>query len=601
MEMRESGEWPTLVYRYGAPGWGGKRAITIGDHGRSLMRLAHNLGNDLVHLAESSDVQMREWWQKRTPVETASLDAAEEAMDQAWQELMRERSRQRRRDVQGPAKTAHADAVRARRVAFDTLKAAKAATRKANPDSVKAMQSRVRKSAEAAKKALYRKYASQGLYWATINAVIASAKTAEQRVISDRTKGRPARRRYKRWDGSGRLAVQLQRQADDPPRTPAAIIGGASKWRNVLHIGPSEYGPKMRRIEFSTGLKHPTVGVDVVWHRDIPASADICSAELIAVRIAGRTRYHVCITARVPPVLPVTSGPDVALHVGWRAERDQNGVRVATWRSTAPITVPDRLADIVVQDTPMSGRVILPSTVLSRLAAADSLRGARDVALDEARDRLVEFLTTHPQPPIREGGPDLTAGTVKTWRAPGRFAAIALAWRDDPREEIGAAAVALETWRVSDRRLWETEANGRARTVRYRREVYRLVAAWLASVAGRIVVDDTDLREIQAAPKTGALLPGTVEDRIAGRRADVAAGDLRATVASTAKREAIPVVTIPHKGLTVTHHACGAVMPPDERWLSAQVTCDRCGCVFDQDANATVGMLARAVQSEGRG
>ena len=585
--------WPVTVYRYGAPGWGGKRAVTIGDDGAEQLRLAHRLGNDLVALSEAGDARMREWWERRLPTETAELAAAEAAAEAAWQDVARERSRVRRRDLgDHPVMDAYRDATGQRRAATDALKAAKTALRRSDPDAVKTLTTTVRTTAHVEMKAFYRQYAAAGLYWATINAVVADAKAAERRVISDRTQGRPARRRFKRWDGSGRIAVQLQRVSGDPRRDPATLA--TSKWRNVLRIRASTYGPRFRRVEFTTGSGAPMVGIDVVWHRDLPDGADICEAQIVAERVAGRTRYSVHFTVKVPPVPPVTRRPDLALHVGWRSEPG-GAVRVGTWAATTPPDIPAALAHLVVADTHTCGRILLPASILDRFAAADALRSGRDVALNETRDRLAAWLDDHPQPPIRDGGPDLTGPTVRAWRSPARFAAVALAWRNDPRDDLDDAADSLEAWRRADRALWEQEANGRARTVRYRREVYRLVGAWIAGLAGRVIVDDTDLRDLQAAPKTGGVLPGPVEDRIAGRRADVAAGDLRATVVKAARREAVPVVEVSHKGLTVTHHACGRVHPADDRWLFAQVTCDGCGRTFDQDTNAAHGMLTRAV------
>jgi hypothetical protein len=460
------------------------------------------------------------------------------------------------------------------------------------------MQAEASAAMKAATKALYQKYSREdGLYWATIGDVIKAAQVAEQRVISDRTKGIPARRRYSRWDGSGGIGVQLQRESGDPRRTIRLLASGDGKWRNVLRIGPSEYGPNLRRVELSTGSGRPTVGVDVVWHRDLPDGADVAAVKLVAERVAGRTRYSVHLTARVPPVGPVTTGPDMAVHVGWRSDGD--ATRVAAWRATVPVDVPAELADVVAQDSPVSGRVLLPPSIMVRMAAADELRGGRDVALDEIRDRLAAFLDVEPQPGLREDDPPLTGGVVRAWKSPGRFAALALAWRDDPREGLDGIAEALEAWRAGDRRMWEAEANGRARAVRARREVYRRFAAWTTGVAGRVVIDDSDLAAVQRRPKTGDLLPGVVEDGIAGRRTDVAAGSLREEVVKAAKRDGVEVVKVSHKGGTITHHACGYVHPADGRWLSASVVCDGCGRTFDQDMNATVGMLTRAVRSGG--
>ena len=587
--------WPVRVYRYGAPGWGGKRAITLSDRGHDQMRLAHRLRNDLVEVAETADARMAAWWADRLPDVYAALADAQAARESAWQGVQRARSVQRRRDVTGPEVDIYQAATAVLRAASAAVKAAQAGVRADDPDGVREMLTQTRAASAAAGKALYARYSEAGLYWATINAVRDDARVAEQRVIAARTAGRPSARRYARWDGSGRIAVQLQRASGDPRRTGVLLASGAGKWRNVLTIGPSEYGPRLRRVEFSTGRGQPPVGVDVAWHRDLPTGGDVTSAELVAHRIAGRTRYSVHFAVRVAPPVPVTAGPDLAVHLGWRQEPG-GGVRAATWQSTVPLQVPAEMVGFVTADTPTGGRVIVPGALLERLARADEIRGGRDVALDEIRATLAAWLDQHPQPSLRDGDPDLTGPVVRAWRSPARFVALTAAWRADPREELDDIATQLETWRCADRRAWEREANLRSRTVGYRRDLYRQVAAWASTTAGRVVVDDTDLRQVIARAKTGDLLPGTAEAAIAGRRADVAPGDLRAAVVQAAIRDGVPVVTVPHKGGTVTHHACGASLPADERWLRPIVTCDRCGRDFDQDVNAAAGMLARAVQ-----
>jgi hypothetical protein len=72
------------------------------------------------------------------------------------------------------------------------------------------------------------------LYWGTYNFVFANHNTAVQRIRSRRLDGGPANLRHHRFDGTGTIAVQLQRTATTPPRTPALVADPAGRYRNVL-------------------------------------------------------------------------------------------------------------------------------------------------------------------------------------------------------------------------------------------------------------------------------------------------------------------------------------------------------------------------------
>jgi hypothetical protein len=121
------------------------------------------------------------------------------------------------------------------------------------------------------------------MYWASWADMVSHHKAAVKRMNARHAEGRPAQVRYRRWDGTGTITVQLQRKrgvtaeeraevaalrasgltpaeiaertrfsartialmkdhgparAGDPPYTPAALADRQGKARNVLRLGP---------------------------------------------------------------------------------------------------------------------------------------------------------------------------------------------------------------------------------------------------------------------------------------------------------------------------------------------------------------------------
>lgn len=440
-----------------------------------------------------------------------------------------------------------------------------------------------------------------GKVWYTGNSwndVVDHHRVAEQRVISLRQQGRPAELRFRRFTGGGALAVQLQRQAGAPQRTPELLASGTGTWRNVLRTGtwmppedfaalPRTWRTRQSRSTITMRVGDQSVEIPSIIHRMLPADADVTGARLVVQRVAADARVSVSITAKIPDPLPA-SGPTVAVHCGWRRE-DDDAVRVATWRATEPIEVPEHLSDVVRVETPTTGIVVLPAQWREGLARPDKLRSQRDLLLDPVRDELVEWLQHHPQE-------DLTQ--VSKWRSPGRFAAVAIRWRSDPPSGGKEIAARLEAWRRADKALWQRQEHGRNKHLGRRTDAYRRVAAWLSSTAGRIVVDDTDLaaltRSITEVTSTDST-PAEVTKVAAKQRVDVAPGEFRAAVVAAATRDGVQVVTVTSANLT-REHTCGYVLPPDKE-TARPLLCNGCGRYYDPDTSATMLMLLRAQPS----
>jgi len=595
------------VYKFGTPS-----RVVLPDGLREQLRMAHDLREDLVTLEHAREAAVRAVWSAYPQVAAAEevLAAAEADAVRLVEAVAVERRQSRSRTVASSA------ALMAARAEVKAARTARKAAVAAISVAAETAEQAVIAGHRAAVKATYADYVqTRGLYWATWNDVTDRHRVAVSRVFAARKAGRPAELRHHRWDGSGRLTVQLQRLAADPPRSPDVISEGAGKWRNTFRLPwtdpvvfTSMSRADQRRAGRGVALWAYGAGrhaeLPVIVHRMLPADADITGAQLVVRRVAGGQRVTLSVTARVADPSPVFGGPQVAVHVGWRRLDGAGAVRVAVWRADSPVDVPDTLRDVVRVNTDRSGTVVLPARWRDDAARPAVVQSSRDVAFEQVKARVVGWLGEHDAPIEQDhAGVDyqVAGGDVARWRSPGRLVGMARRWatlhEGRPMDEHMTGLLAdVEAWRRSDRRVWETQAHGRDKTIGRRDDAWRRFAAWVAGMAGELVLDDTDLAAVarrsdpdeSSVPAAVAAVPGR-------QRVDAAPGGLRDAVRAAAAREGVTVTVVSHAGLTRTHARCGHVNPVDDRYgAAAAVPCDGCGEVYDQDYSATVLMLGAA-------
>lgn len=608
------------VYKYGVHH---KWTRDLPEQVREQVRLSHELRNDLVRTELDHRHAMDELWSSYPQVAAAeeARDAAEEraaAAEEAWKAA---KVTQRTRNPKGPV-------AEDRKAARAAVKEARATRREAITqvrEEAREQIIAINDARKAAQKALYRVYVDRGLYWATFNAVLDSHKTAVKRIDAARAQGRPAQLRFHRWDGTGRIAVQLQRQKDHPARTPSLIANAeASRWRNVLTlpwVDPADFEEMTRSQQRQAGrlVARMRTGSTLdddgqatpAWadlplqmHRMLPADADITGAELVFSRTGPDLRAHLCVTAKIPDPQPVTDGPAIAVHLGWRHDPDAGHTAVATWASDTPVEITPALRGLIHTDaTGTTGQIRIPDALVDRITHHQATRSARDTRLDEVRDQLATWLAEHgpvdhPTRADEDGVPEqLTAAGVTRWRNPARFAALAIAWREDPPTGMTDIVDTLESWRAWDKKAWAASEHGRTKALAHRDDLYRQAAAELAGIASHLIVDDTNLatlartdRHPETMDTTG--LPGTVLDTAAARRTNLAPGTLREALIAAATRDGLTVTKAPAKDLSTTCTQCGQTdaTQPHTGW---DVTCQACGHTRDVDRAASTLLLRR--------
>ncbi len=394
--------------------------------------------------------------------------------------------------------------------------------------------------------------------------------------------------RFRRWDGHGRLAVQLQRglSVED-------AFGGADTRLRIAPVDPRAWDPAVGRGErkrlcrttvqmrIGTEADRRTpiwVTIPIEMHRPIPEDGRIKWAYLVRDPVADHVRWRFQLAVESPEEKPLPARREgvCAIDVGWRLIDGE--LRVG----------------YLVDDTGHEEELRVPAAILGALHKAEDLRSIRDRHYDGIRARLREWLAAQPEVPewLREA-----TATMDRWRSPGRLVSLRRQWhgaRIDGDEEIVAA---LDEWYHRDRHLWQWEAHQRRKTLGRRKDLYRVWAADIASRYARVVVEDFDLR---ATKRRDSPEEGTRDKREPFRLQTIAAsGELRIALQQTCGRRGVEYVAVPSAYTTLTCHGCGTI---DDDWDPAgalEHTCSGCGRTWDQDANAARNLLARAQDPSG--
>jgi len=540
----------TLVYAYGcAPN------TPICEEVDEQLHLAHEFYNKLVELEIRHENALDAMWREYPDI--ASMMDQIDTTDLIITELKKRGKAERVENVSTVTSEPLAlELKRAKRGQKETRAALRTAKNRIKED-VALPKKHLLAEHQARAKAARIDFAHRGLYWGTYNRVWADMKVAVEGVIRKRTGGEPARLHFRRWDGTGTLAVQLQRQDGDPPRDPQGLAEGTTKWRNVFSVAPwmppAEFDSMTRpaqlriaeqgRVRMNVGASR-VVKIPVLVHRMLPPDADVLGASLTVTRVAGRRRASVSVIVNLPDAAPVgDDGPRVSVTLGWSSV--PHGIQVAKLSADRPLRIPADIADLVHRGPdPHTTEITVPAAWCNRLDSAMGLQSRRDTALDAIRSELVEYLRAHPDTSDRP----ITTTEVARWKAPARFAAVALRWRNNPPLPHGKMiAATLEAWRRTDRRRWEAETHTRRRALGCRRDGYRRVAAWLARECSEVTMSSTDLSKLAHRTEVGASASNAVPEEVAQlarqQRVLVAPSELRESIVAACRREGVSVAS----------------------------------------------------------
>jgi hypothetical protein len=422
-----------------------------------------------------------------------------------------------------------------------------------------------------------------GLAWGTYLVVEASVPHA----------GDPPR--FQRYDGTGRLAVQIQAtkplttdsvrgdrdqrlQVTELPRKTDAIRhvadGQRAGHKLLYRWGASDVAVRFR-VGSDENRRPIWATFPVILHRPLPPGADVKWVYFIRRKMATSYRWQVVFVlsqdewlAKQPAGVTGAAG----LDVGWRKVED--GLRVAVWQGTDG----------------RQGEIVIPQYRLDRWREVTEIQSARDLDFNAAKQTLQYHLrsTANVLPEwMRE-----QAATLAQWRSPARLAGYVLRWRDERHAGDEVVFASLNDWRKRDKQAYQHQERLSARNQRWRDHFYREQLQALGSAYQRLFVERLNVSEMRRTP-----LPEEVNEVVVRHRNAAANGRLLALAGEIFEKN---VGRVPAAGTTLRHAGCGYVnrgIDKGPQWL----LCEQCGVEFDQDYNAAANLLAAGLSGEDTG
>lgn len=606
----------TLVYKYGL-----LSPIEHADTVREQIRAGHHYRNALVAIERTRRQTSRAAEASYGGVAEArkAYDAAKAVLDDALSTLKKSRSSTRTRSDTPTMR----DAVNVARVLVKDARKAWQTARADSRESAALVTARKEAFAVCATQTREAR-AINSLYWGTGALVDDAVKAASKTPLY--AFGEPSDPAFKRWQGEGAVGIQVHQKGPNKAGIPVAdLLSGAGDARSWLELGAQ--APRARPLARSAKIEAArarnaarreaalTAGggdcrerrtlrirvgtaddrtpimaaFPVTMHRELPTNGIVKRAAVHVRRVGPREEWTCSLTVSTPDevVMPEGNGT-VAIEVGWKSTLD--GVRVATWLDDS-----GRAGHLLLDDVePVDGK---GGGTLGALRRADTLQGTRDQNFNVALGALVEWLRTNGMPTwmrkltVRRDAKcpseKQALAFLSSWRSPARLASLCRRWQ----EEDGSTFAALEAWRYHDLHLWAWESSQRAKSVRRRREIYRVFAATMTSTYATIIVSNADYRELSARPKAEG---NAVNDVAAANRKLAAPGSLRETLALAAKRRGVTLQKVSAAGLSTSCPSCGALDQAHRDLTNHECVCMSCSYRRDIDTTACLNMLRSA-------
>lgn len=521
---------------------------------REQMRLSHKYRNRLCEI----ELERRRAAHEAVRSATPELVAAEAEAAELTAQIEARRGAVKAANAAARSRTASAqerDAIKqlqeSRRVVYERIKSLKSAAYA--PDgaarvAVDAVDEIAASSVRAAR-------AECGVYWGTYLTIEQAARSMRQ--------GAPPR--FLRWDGGGRIAVQLQGGLSVD-----AALGGEDSRLRLVRVSEFTARGKARydaylRIGSNPDRSPQWCVARATLHRIPPAGARIKWAWLLCRPVGPRMEWSLQIVlagdAETFRRGPRASSGMVAIDLGWRALPDR--LRVAVWRGSDG----------------QSGELSIPRDELSRWTKLPELRSIRDRHFDEIRPALAAWIAEHDHP---EWFAAATKALVQ-WRSSPRLRGVVERWRSNRFDGDAEIFARCESWREREKHLHLWESGQALAATRWRLDLFRNFAAMLRRRYAVAIVERANWRDVQRRPEAEA----ESSDDAARKYARIASvGRLVQML-----RESLIVEEVAAEYTTQRCHACGEI----ERFDSAAEvwhTCAKCGLKWDQDHNAAAILLA---------
>jgi hypothetical protein len=546
---------PSRIYSYG-----GDDPIEHADLVERQMLLAHRYKNTMIEIERKRRTQVEELLKQMSPelsqVEN-DLGLAKGRVEAALAVLKTVRAKARR-NVQPPALVSDVKAAKAERQELQKRRKGLRDTLFADPSWKEKSKSIEDEAAAANKRARADCKLSSGTYLFV------------EGSMSKIRHGAPPK--FKHWDGTGHLAVQVQGglSPEEAMACEDSRVRLEVKPEGVWVPGrnrPKKLGTAILSMLVGTEKKgHPVLArIPFVLHRPLPSHTQIKWVHLIKRRIGTHAEWFVqfiLASAFGWAKEDAAKSGAVGIDVGWRMRPD-GSMRVACWKG----------------DDGKHEELTLPARWLSGMKKTRDIQSIRDRNLDTVKAALLGHFKT------LKNVPDWLIEAQKTlpaWKSQGRLAALTIHWRDARFEGDAAAFEMLEAWRKRDKHLYEYESNLRHKLIGQRADLYRNFAARIRRMYRTVVIESLRLNEFHARPgPEEEQVPAAIKEHTRDACLHSFIGCLKNGVAN--------LVAAPAQNTTRKCSGCGSLEDWDRRIL--EHTCSNCGLKLDQDLTAAINLL----------
>lgn len=450
-----------------------------------------------------------------------------------------------------------------------------------------------------------------GLYWGTSQLVDAAVSQANGKVPLFDSEAEPKDPRYPARTLRGQLGVQPQIQYNINANTifePNVLV-----WIDPVDERAWYGEPKSERRRYARTVLHLRVESEkakpifadfpMIMHRPFPEKGRIVKVVVNRGSIGPRTVWSVdfSIATDQCPKPPKSTGPRVAMNIGWRAIDE--GLRVGTF----------------LDDEGNVEFAVVDRHIIDGIAHVQKLRSTRDKLLDEIKVNLSRWIKANadklPEEFRRKTHSRKTGMcTVALWKSGQRLSNLCVWWkthrfagdtsgeqdldqwkqqcRDKLRPMTPSSLqgfAAAEAWRYTEHHLWTWERNLHLKLLRRRKEQFRLLSRRMADKYGELVLHEIDLSKM--AKRLAVEESEGDSDAARSNRFVAAASELRECLVQ-AFRKAGKVAWLKSENITQTCSFCGM----EEHFDAApriEHVCSHCGKKWDQDINACRNLLFR--------
>lgn len=403
--------------------------------------------------------------------------------------------------------------------------------------------------------------AARDCYWGT-GGLVEDAVTAAVRERSAR---------FRRWDGSGTIGVQLH---------------GVVEVADVLAGNDT-------RVRLDSTHRYPLLSIRVgsdeakapIWatfslklDRPLPA-ARVRYVRVHRRRIGTQHKWSVQFVLdgeHLGSPVPAPELGTVGIDIGWRAIDGE--IRVA----------------VAVDAAGAVSECRIPQRLRLRAKKVEDLRSIRDKRTDAAMAELRAWRAANAAT-LPDWFREATE-TLHAWRAAGKLAALTIRWRTNRWDGDAIAFGAAEAWRKQDKHLLEWEANQRESVINCRKDLFRCWAKQIARYR-TVVLERLNLRAFTDRPGQGAE-PETAQARAArGVRQEAGVSILRGAIKDAVRRAGGEIVEVPAVKTTQTCSVCEREEPFDAA-ANLRHRCVQCLAEWDQDENAARNLLRAAKRDD---